>query len=101
MGLQKIAEGTRKDARERRRGTTRFLFHDIGGKRGGEGAPRPCRLFVIVICITMDETRIMGSWDLPGEHDAKERKKEGRKEPSRHFVIRHASTRVEHKVHRG
>lgn len=31
--------------------------------------PRPCRLFVIVICITMDETRVMGSWDLPGEHD--------------------------------
>lgn len=31
--------------------------------------PRPSRLFVIVICITMDETRVMGSWDLPGEHD--------------------------------
>lgn len=31
--------------------------------------PRPCRLFVIVICITMDETRVMGSWDLLGEHD--------------------------------
>lgn len=30
---------------------------------------RPCRLFVIVICITMDETRIMGSQDLPGSRN--------------------------------
>lgn len=57
----------------------RFLFRDIGGSHD------PCRLFVIVICITMDETWIMGSWDLPSEHD----EKEGKKEPSlcvRHFV---------------
>lgn len=53
------------DAKEReaRRRKKRLLFRDI--RRG----PRPYRLFVIVICITMDETRVMGSWDLPSEHD--------------------------------
>lgn len=47
----------------------RFLFRDI------EGGYDPCRLFVIVICITMDETWIMGSWDLRSEHDEKEGKR--------------------------
>lgn len=43
-----------------------------------KGGYDPCRLFVIVICITMDETWIMGSWDLRSEHD----EKGGKKEPS-------------------
>lgn len=77
-GLQDPKEKGQVDARERvarRRGEKKEEEILVPRYRGG---PRPCRLFVIVICITMDETRVMGSWDLPGEHDGGG----GRKGPS-------------------
>lgn len=69
-GRTKVCEKKEEaDEKEREREEKRFLSRDIGGGHD------PCRLFVIVICITMDETWIMGSWDLPSEHDEKEGKR--------------------------
>lgn len=66
---KKKKEGSKKEREREMEKEKRFLFRDIGGGHD------PCRLFVIVICITMDETWIMGSWDLPSEHDEKEGKR--------------------------
>jgi len=59
-------QGERTNRCEKKRGEKKEEEILVPRYRRG---PRPCRLFVIVICITMDETRVMGSWDLPGEHD--------------------------------
>lgn len=53
----------------RDRDSRRSFSRDIGP------GLRPCGLFVIVICITMDETRIMGSRDLPSSRNFLRRKK--------------------------